>query len=259
MSEPTILFEDEWSAEIYDYEVQSFGDLPFWQSLAESAGGPVLELACGTGRLVLPLARAGLTVTGLDASRFMLAVARRNLVQEGAEVRARCHLVEGSMVDFSLEERFGLICIPARSFQILLTREEQRGCLERCARQLRPDGRLAIDVFNPRLDLLTSPAGHEEGPDDFEGPDGVAITNRAHSDYDQANQTVSSVRWYEYDSDQGHVVREYSLALRYLFRFEMEWMLEACGFELEALYGDFERSPFAAESPEMIFVARKAR
>ena len=128
---PTVnLYEDEWSAEIYDYEVQSLGDLPFWQSLAESAGGPVLELACGTGRLALPLARAGCSVTGLDASRFMLAVARRKLAQEDHEVRARCRLVEGNMSGFTFEEGFGLIYIPARSFQALLTRDEHRRCLK---------------------------------------------------------------------------------------------------------------------------------
>ena len=257
MKEPIQLYNDEWSAEVYDYEVHGRGDLLLWQSLAESAGGPVLELACGTGRLVLPLARAGVSVTGLDSSPFMLAVAKRELAQEGAEVRDRCQLVEGSMVDFSLEEQFGLIYIPARSFQILLTREEQRSCLERCAQHLRPDGRLAIDVFNPRLDLLTNPAGHEEGPDDFQGPDGVTIAHRAHSEYDRTDQTVSSLRRYEYDSEHGHVVREYSFRLRYFFRFEMEWMLEACGFEVEALYGDFERNEFTADSPEMVFVARR--
>jgi SAM-dependent methyltransferase len=257
MKEPVRLYDDEWSAVIYDYEVHGLGDLPLWQSLAESAGGPVLELACGTGRLVLPLARAGSSVTGLDASQFMLAVARRKLAQEDPEVRARCRLVDGSMSRFALEQKFGLIYIPARGFQFLLTREEQRRCLECCARHLRPDGRLVIDVFNPRLDLLISPEGHRVGPTEFGGPDGVTITHRTHSEYDLADQTVSGLQRYEYDSDQGHVVREYSLTLHYLFRFEMEWMLEACGFEVEALYGDFERGEFSADSPELVFVARR--
>jgi len=259
MKERVQLFNDEWSAEIYyGYQVTGpSGDFPFWQSLAEATGGSALELACGSGRLLLPLARAGTEAVGLDVSPFMLAVARRKLAHEPSEVQARCRLVEGTMAGFSLGQQFGLIYIPARSFQMLLTREEQRSCLECCARHLRPDGLLAIDVFNPRLDLLTNPAGHEEGPDDFQGPGGVTITHRGHGKYDRANQIVSGSYWYEYDSDQGHIVREYSLTLRYFFRFEMEWMLEACGFEAEALYGDFERSEFTAESPEMIFVARR--
>ncbi len=258
---PTVkLYEDEWSAEIYDYEVQGLEDLPLWQSLAESADGPVLELACGTGRLVLPLARAGLSVTGLDASRFMLAVARRKLAQEDHEVRARCHFVEASMADFSLDARFGLIYIPARSFQILLTRDAQRSCLACCARHLPPDGLLVIDVFNPRLDLLISPEGHHDGPNEFAGPAGASIVHEAQAQYDRASQALTADWWYVARDEEGAVTRyDYDLELRYFFRFEMEWMLEACGFDVEALYGNFDRGEFAADSPEMIFVARKAR
>ena len=161
------------------------------------------------------------------------------------------------MAEFSLEQQFGLIYITGHSFQILLTREEQRSCLISCVRHLRPDGLLVISVFNPNLSFLTNPAGHDDGPNEFKGPGGVTITHRAHSEYDLARQTVSGLWWYEYDSDEGRVVREYSLTLRYLFRFEMEWMLEACGFEVEALYGNFDQSEFASDSPEMIFVARR--
>jgi SAM-dependent methyltransferase len=260
MKEPVQLYNDEWSAEIY-YGYQVTGpsdDFPFWQSLAEATGGPVLELACGTGRLLLPLARAGIEMVGLDLSPFMLAVTRRKLEQEPPEVQARCRLAKSTMADFSLGRQFGLIYIPAHGFQLLLTRGEQRSCLTSCARHLRPDGLLVMNVFNPRLDLLANPAGHEDGPSDFQGPGGVTIMCHGHSQYDLANQMVSGSWSYKYDSDQGHVVREYSLTLRYSFRFEMEWMLEACGFEVEALYGNFDRGEFTAESPEMIFVARRA-
>lgn len=256
---PTVnLYGDEWSAEIYDYQVQSLEDLPLWQSLAESAGGPVLELACGTGRLVLPLARAGFSVTGLDASRFMLAVARRKLAQEDHEVRARCRLVEGNMSRFTFEEGFALIYIPARSFQILLTRNEQRSCLECCARHLLPEGLLAIDVFNPMLSKLQA-RRVEEGPDEFSGTDGTPVKWSAVTEYDLAAHRLSSAWRYGHgNAGRAAAANEYSLEMRYFFRFEMEWMLEACGFALEALYGNFDRSEFAADSPEMIFVARKA-
>jgi len=253
------LYEDEWSADIYDYEVQSLEDLPFWQSLAESAEGPMLELACGTGRLVLPLARAGLSVTGLDASPFMLAVAKRKLAQENDEVRARCRFIEGGMSDFTLDERFGLIYIPARSFQILLTYDEQRSCLECCAQHLRPGGLLGIDVFNPRLDFLISPEGHHDGPNEFVGPAGASVVHESHAQYDLAGQVLTADWWYVARDANGTVTRQdYDLKMRYFFCLEMEWMLEACGFEVEALYGNFDRSAFAGDSPEMVFVARKA-
>jgi hypothetical protein len=164
------------------------------------------------------------------------------------------------MSRFTLEEQFGLIYIPARSFQILLTREEQRGCLESCGRRLRPDGLLAIHVFNPRLDFLISPEGHHEGPNEFAGPGGASVVNESHAHYDLAGQTLKADWWYVARDEKGAATRhDYELEMRYFFRFEMEWMLEACGFEVEALYGDFERGEFAADSPEMIFVARRAQ
>jgi SAM-dependent methyltransferase len=258
MEEPTILYGDKWSAEIYDYEVMEPYGLPLWQSLAESAEGPALELGCGTGRLLLPLARAGFSVTGLDASPFMLAVARRKLAQEEDEAQQRCRLIEGSMADFSLRDAYGLIFIPARSFQILPGRAEQRGCLESCARHLAPGGRLAIQVFNPMLSKLM--AGRVElEPNDFAGPDGHDVRWSAVAEYDLAAQRLRSVWRYEQHTEAGPpVIREYLLEMRYLFRFEVEWMLEACGFEVEALYGDLERSEFTGESPEILVVARQA-
>ena len=254
-------YEDAWTAEIYDYEVSGSSrtaDLAFWLALAEETGGPVLELACGTARVTIPLARAGHEITGLDMSPNMLAVARRKLEQEPADVRARIHLGEGDMRDFSLDERFRLIIIPFSAFQVLLEREDQRRCLECCARHLEPDGRLGIDVFHPKLSRLTAEGRVEEGPDEFSGPEGVSVRWSAHTDYDIANQRLRSRCRYERTASGGETtVSEHILELRYLFRFEMEWMLEACGFEVEALYGDFDRSPFAANSQEMVFVARR--
>jgi len=256
-------YHDPWMAELYDcYTAGKMGerDLPLWLALAKESGGPVLELACGTGRVVLPLARAGFEVTGLDLSPHMLAMARRKLEKEQSDVRARVRLVEGNMRDFALDDRFGLILIPNRSFQILLERRDQRRCLERCAAHLRPGGRLAIDVFNVRHARLATPGGVDEKPHEYAGPGGVTVRETGHADYDIANQRLLWHARYECTAAAGAVtVREYNLALRYFFRFEMEWMLEACGFEVEALYGDFDRTPFAADSPEMIFVARKPK
>ena len=254
-------YEDPWTAEVYDFqesESARTADVPLWLALAEEAGGPVLELACGTARVTIPLARAGREVTGLDMSPNMLAIARRKLEQEGPDVRARISLVEGDMRDFSLDQEFPLIIIPFSAFQVLLEREDQRRCLECCARHLKAGGRLAIDVFHPKLSRLTAEGGVEEGPDEFPGPDGVAVRWSGHTTYDLANQRLRS-RWqYERSSPGGGTtVSEHVLELHYFFRFEMEWMLEACGFEVEALYGNSDPSEFRADSPEMIFVARK--
>jgi len=252
-------YEDPWTAQVYDYQTKGRGnDVPFWLSLAEEADGETLEIACGTGRVLLPLARAGLRVTGLDVSEAMLAVARRKLGGEPAEVSERAKLIHGDMTQFDLGKQFGLVIIPFSAFQALLTRADQRVCLERCRAHLKSGGKLAIDVFNPGLTRLTSSAPIPEGPEEFTGPEGETVRWSGETEYDLTSQTLRS-RWrYERTTSGGETtVSQHVLALHYFFRFEFEWMLEACGFEIEALYGDFDRGPLRADSSEMIFVARR--
>jgi SAM-dependent methyltransferase len=255
------LYKDPWISELYDFVYARTGidrDIALWLDLAKETGGLVLELACGTGRVVLPLARAGYQITGLDLSPYQLAVARRKLERESDDVRSRVSLLEGNMKGFDLGEQFGLIIITFRSFQALLERADQHGCLASCARHLKPSGRLAIDVFNPRLSRLTTPGGVDEDEERYAGPNGIAIRETGHTDYDLANQRLVWRPRFEYTEAGGTaVVRDYALELRYFFRLEMEWMFEACGLEVDALYGDFDRSPFTVDSPEMIFVVRK--
>jgi SAM-dependent methyltransferase len=252
-------YHDAWTAEVYaDHDEGRIGDMSLWLSFAKEYGGPALELAAGTGRVLLELARAGHTVTGLDRSAHMLAVARRR-VEADRELASRVTLVEAPMQNFDLTERFSLIYIPARSLQILTDRADQRGCLECCARHLRPGGRLAFDVFNPRLSRLVTPGGVEEAPDEYTLSSGTRVRELGHSDYDLAAQTLYWHARYEETPPGGETtVREYTTGLHYFFRHEVEWMLEACGFAAEALYGDFDRSAFTAQSPEMIFLARPA-
>jgi SAM-dependent methyltransferase len=228
-------------------------------SLAERVGGPVLELACGGGRALLPFARAGYECVGLELSPHMLSFFERKLAEEPEKVRRRIRVVKGDMTAPSLDREFGTVFIAARSFQALLTRGEQRSCLEACARHLKPGGLLGIDVFNPRLGYVIAPAGVDNERDELTGPDGVRITVSYHTDYNPREQSLRSVWRHEFvDADGRPQCRDYAVDLHYFFRFEMEWMLEACGFEVEALYGNFDRSPFTADSPEMIFVARRA-
>jgi SAM-dependent methyltransferase len=253
-------YEDPWTAEVYDYQTQGRGnDVPFWLSLAEEADDETLEIACGTGRVLLPLARAGVRVTGLDVSKAMLEVARGKLHREPAEVAERVNLIHGDMTEFELGRQFGLVIIPFSAFQVLLTRADQRACLKRCRAHVRPNRLLAIDVFNPHLSRLTLPQPVQEGPEEFAGPGGEAVRWSGETEYDLATQTLRS-RWrYERTAPGGETTAsEHLLELHYFFRFEMEWMLEACGFQVEALYGNFDRSAFAADSPELIFVARRA-
>src|SRR5574337_880664 len=136
-------------SEYYDHlpMVAGRADLGFYLELARSHGGPILELGCGTGRVLLPLARAGHCVAGLDLSEGMLSKCRAKLDAEPPAVRERVRLVQGSMTDFEVAETFCLIFIPFRPFQHLLAVDEQMACLRCAHRHLEPGGKLVVDFF----------------------------------------------------------------------------------------------------------------
>ena len=138
-------------ADLYDHVAhhQLRPDVAFFVEAATAGAGPVLEVGCGTGRILIPTARAGIAITGLDLSPHMLAICRQNLLDEPPDVQARADLVEGDMRSFDLGRKFGLITLPFRPFQHLTTVEDQLACLKTLHRHLEPEGRLIIDLFNP--------------------------------------------------------------------------------------------------------------
>ncbi|MEX0785378.1 MAG: class I SAM-dependent methyltransferase [Dehalococcoidia bacterium] len=257
---------DFYDAEVYDARAQGVpGDVEFFLKLALEAhalGHPVLELACGTGRVAIPIAQAGVRVVGLDLRPSMLAVAQAK--SDGLDVK-NARWVEGDMRDFALPERFGLIYIPFRSFQHLLTVEDQLACLAAVREHLTPGGRFALNIFNPNIIAIAEGISSQRGSlrrrrDDYtntrSGGTMKAWETRA---YHTAAQEVES-DWIDEELDNDGVVvsRVYrGLKLRYLFRYEMEHLLIRAGFEIEALYGDCFGAPFEDTSPEMVWVATK--
>jgi SAM-dependent methyltransferase len=249
-------------AELYDH-VTVYRDRPdvaFFVEFARDAGSPVLELGSGTGRVLLPIARAGIEVVGLDSSPSMLAVCRRLLEQEPPAVRARAELVEGDMRSFDLGRTFTLITIPFRPFQHLVTVEDQLACLESIRRHLKPSGRLILDLFNPSLEVLAQPVGVESPPEsEFSMPDGRRVTRRFRIvSRDRANQVNHVELIYDVIHPDGRAERLiHAFPMRYLFRFEVEHLLARAGFAVEQLYSAYDKSPFGSSYPgELIFVAR---
>jgi SAM-dependent methyltransferase len=171
------------TAEFYDHVApyRERIDVAFFVEMAQASGGPVLEVGCGTGRVLIPTARAGIEITGLDLSPFMLAVCRRNLAQESAETQARVRLVAGDMRNFDLDREFALVTLPFRPFQHLTSVEDQIACLRTIHRHLAPGGKLVLDLFNPSIPLLADPARSEEFGDEpeFTMPDGRRVLRRA--------------------------------------------------------------------------------
>ena len=251
-------------ADLYDH-VTLYRDRPdvrFFVEAARAAGSPVLELGSGTGRVLIPTARAGIAITGLDASPSMLAICRRELEAEPAEVRERVRLVEGDMRDFDLGARFHLVTLPFRPFQHLVTVEDQLACLASVRRHLAPNGRMILDLFNPSLEALTQPVGVESPPEaEFTTPDGRKVVRRFRlRSRDRAAQVQDVELIYDVAHPGGRTERLlHAFPMRYFFRFEAEHLLYRAGFVVEEVFSDYDRAPFGANYPgELIFVARAA-
>ena len=246
-------------AEIYDAVYADRDDHAFWAAVAP-ADGAILELACGTGRVLLPLARAGHEIVGLDLSAQMLERCRAHLAGEPAAVRERVRLVQADMTSFELGRRFALVTSPFRGFQHITSVERQLACLGRCHAHLAPHGRLVLDLFNPDPALLYERGGSdgEETAETVAWSEGRTIRWWGHvTGFHRARQVNQCEMTYEISEPDGRARRiTERFPMRYLFRHELEHLLARSGFAIEALYGDYDRSPYGDDSPELIVVAR---
>lgn len=257
-------YDTPFLAEFYDLVVpyRERQDINFFVEMAQQSGGPVLELGCGTGRVLIPTARSGIEIVGLDASSLMLSVCREKLASESNEVRSRVSgLVQGDMRSFALDREFNLVTIPFRPFQHLLTVEDQMSCLESIRQHLKPGGTLVLDLFNPSLPMLADDQylqEHGEEPE-FTTDDGRRVVRRARiTSRDYFNQITHNELIYcvtHSDGRQERVVHRFPM--RYLFKFEVEHLLGRCDFAIEAVYADYDKSPYGSKYPgELIFVAK---
>lgn len=254
-------WEHEALAELYD--VFPFADdLPLYRELAAEQGGNVLELCCGTGRLLVPLAEAGCRVVGLDASEAMLRIARGKLAAAGRAVAERARLVHGDVREFDLGERFDLAIVPVNSFVYLVERADQQRALERVAAHLRPGGLLALDLFHALPGWLAEPPGslrQDLLQHDPERGLTVARTETVVSvDLSRQVRVIRSV--YDLVARDGSTTKRFvEWPFRWTHRFEAELLLERAGFEVEAIHGGYRREPFAADTKLMLFLARLTR
>jgi len=245
----------------YDqYFVGVEGDVEFYVDEARETGPPVLELGCGTGRLLLPIAEAGIRIVGLESSPELLAMARRKLAAASPQARRLVDLVQGDMADFSLDQRFRLVVVPYRTFQHLLTPVDQAQALGCVRAHLEEEGLLVFNVFDPLRDMVENGL---QGPlrkdTDFADPEtGHRVVVWYSRQYDPELQLMEQDLIYEEIGAGERVVsRTYGrLTLRYASRYEMQHLLERGGFEVEAVYGDFQGNPYPGYG-EQVWVARK--
>ncbi|MBI4640882.1 MAG: class I SAM-dependent methyltransferase [Candidatus Tectomicrobia bacterium] len=252
-------------AELYDYVVpyRDRQDVAFFVEMARQSEGPVLEIGCGTGRVLIPTAKAGIEVAGFDLSSSMLSICREKLSREPKEVQSKVQLVQGDMRQFDLGQEFRLVTVPFRPFQHLTTVEDQVSCLIRIHRHLVHEGRLILDLFNPDVRRLGSRTEQEEFGEEpeFIMPDARRVIRRHRIvSEDLFNQLLDVELIYYVTHPEGHEERlVHRFHMRYLFRFEVEHLLTRAGFKVEEVYADYDKSLYGSKYPgELIFVARKA-
>lgn len=244
-------------AELYDVLFQDLGfDRDFYVGLAREAGAPVLEVACGTGRILLPCLQAGVDIDGLDLFQEMLDVLRRKAAALGLQPR----LYRADMRDFTLPRHYALIIIPFNAFVHNLTTEDQLRALRACRKHLAAGGLLVFNIFFPGREIICglqgSPVLEHEAPHPASGLP-VRIYDTRSLDLVAQVQT-SQVEIQELDAE-GRVIASHpsTTTMRWTYKSEMELLLQAAGFPRWQICGDFDRRPLTRDTDQMIVFAWK--
>ena len=231
---------------VYDSMRRSSGDIAFYVDLARDLGGPLLELGCGTGRILLPSAALGVDAVGLDASARMLERLRNKKPPDNVE------LVHAKMEDFALGRRFRLITAPFRAFQHLLDVDSQLAALANVRAHLLPDGAFAFDVFDPKLERTAL----------TEEPEAMAFAfthekskmrrwDTVRRDPSTQIMTVT----FRFEGEDPSLEGSTKIEMRWFYRFELEHLLARAGFTRLTFYRDFRKTPWSAGA-QTVVVAR---
>jgi SAM-dependent methyltransferase len=253
------------ASKYYDdaYSAMRLVDAPFYVDLAKESGGPVLEIGCGTGRVLLDTARAGIEIHGLDQSAPMLAVLREKIAREEPAVRERITLHEGDMRDFRLDEKFALVSVPFRPMQHMFTVQDQVAALKSAASHVADRGVLAFDVYYPRFENLPRGIGEEIFEAEWSPASAPNTLIRRHyrkDAVDKINQSVSLTFFFR-SYREGKLIGEESekLKMSYYTYPHLRALFLLAGLEIVAEYGSFAKAPLDNTAEEMIFVLRPTR
>ena len=243
-------------ARLYDWEHDQYvADVDVHVGFARRFGGPVLELACGTGRLLEPLAKAGFVCTGVDSSTAMLERARRRLAGLASNTPT---LVEQRLEALDLGSQFRTIILGLDSFGLVLSRADQVRALKAARAHATHDGRLVLDVANGNLRGAVEPP--EELIHDLTLPDpetGRPITKFVLRRARPADQVDELMFFYDEQDERGYLRRStVELRLRWFTRFELELLLQSAGWQVDELYGNYDLEPYGPTSDRLIVVAR---
>ncbi|MCI0685530.1 MAG: class I SAM-dependent methyltransferase [Gemmataceae bacterium] len=252
MPEPATPFDDgvlfDLGMDAYDHDVE------FYLGLARAANGPILDLACGTGRMMLRCLEAGLDVEGVDLSPALLA----RLQQKAATRGLKARVAVANMTAFALPRRFALIMICCNTFVHNLTTEDQLATLRRCRAHLAPGGVLAFDTFFPDPKLIMTPDNTRVLEGEVKHPDtGLPVRCYDTRSFDRVRQWFHSKNEIEFLDAAGNiaVTHRSETTARWIYKGEMELLLRLAGFERHQIFGAFDRRPLERETDALIVLA----
>jgi SAM-dependent methyltransferase len=233
----------------YDHEYRRRrDDIAFYLKVAEKERGPILELGCGSGRLTLPLARAGHSMVGVDASKEMVAEARRRL--EAKRLSAVLHVQDFRKL--RLKQKFGLIVCPFNAFQHLYERSDVERFLDGVRAHLLPRGRFVFDLMNPDLRWLSRDSTKRWAKTRFKDPrTGAQMIYSTQIVYDSPLQIAFMTIFYERADGKGRGTRTL-LTHRHFFPRELEALLHYNGFRIDRREGDFAGGALEPESEQQV-------
>jgi len=250
-------------AQLYDVRVLDWdGEIDFYKELighSHLKTQGVLEIACGTGRVSLQLAKDGIEITGFDISPELLEIAK--IKSAGM---SNVNWVLGDLRTFDIGRKFGYVISPGHSFQFMTTPDEQVMCLEQIKHHLVTDGLVVIHIDYQDFGWLASLLNHKEPvyekSDILIHPTTKETFRRSFSwGFESSTQTATVTTNWEQVDENGDVVETWEMEparLHCIFPFEMEHLLKRVGFSIEAVYGDFFKSKLTNESSQMIWLAK---
>jgi len=254
----------EISAKYYDEAYATKEDLfdrDFYVNLAKQTRGPVLELACGTGRILLPIAREGIAIHGVDLSPAMIRVLRQNLQREPKDVRELVSVFEGDIKTLRSNREYPLVIIPFRPLQHMYTIEDQVAALQTAAFHLEEGGILAFDVFFPRFDSISSGIGQETIELEWQTSAGKIVRRYFRKEsVDKINQNFTATFIFRTYQD-GKLVKEETepFKMSYYTYPHLRALFLLAGLEIVEEYSSFDKAPLDNDARQMIFVLKRSR
>jgi len=247
----------------YDHDyaaLRKVDDVPFYMRHARESGGPCLEVGCGTGRVMLPIARAGQEITGADPSATMRAALREKLAQEPAEVSARVRVVDGRFDALGVHGPFALVTSPFRAFMHVPDADGQRAAFREMTRVLAPGGRLVLDLFD--FDAELGARFREPRHDTTYVMGGRTVERWSSSRYDPESRLLAvTFKWIQTAEEGGGAAsktQQADFTMRCTSAAELEALVAHAGLEIEALDADFAGTPYDPAHPgDIVLIARR--